>query len=450
MQSRFQRYQEAALPELPPFDPEEPVKITTTAHHSSRRKLNQYTRGEKLGSGKHGDVYVCRDETSSGYDLAVKIVRKTNPRDKLKLLKRNYQQEIQDGQIPLNLNSTLNSIRKEIAIMKKCRHANLVRLVETIDDPRDEKIYMVMECLSGGPVEWSGINKEPVLMLQQTRRILRDTILGLEYLHHEGVIHRDIKPANILYTRDRRSVKLIDFGVAHFTPPSTRAKGKEPESSQDSIDPSLFPPSDLLKRTGSPAFLAPEVVWFSDEGPQMLQSPFQGTISPGSAESGYNQASSSQMPKQRPPITKSIDIWSLGVTFYCLLFGHLPFSVPPSEENTHQIHSEYVVYNIICTQEWPMEDYMGADGVPTGGRYPQNTTGDGSRVMHLLDQMLQKSPKHRITLPEIKANSWILKDIESPKEWSRLTSPVGDNGIPTGNWVKTASSKFLKLLPGPR
>jgi serine/threonine protein kinase len=40
------------------------------------------------------------------------------------------------------MNSTENSIRKEIAIMKKCRHPHIVRLLEVIDDPQQEKIYM--------------------------------------------------------------------------------------------------------------------------------------------------------------------------------------------------------------------------------------------------------------------------------------------------------------------
>ena len=59
----------------------------------------------------------------------------------MKLLRKNYQQsEGQDG-API-MSSTMNNIRKEIAIMKKCRHMNLVRLVEVIDDPKTEKIYM--------------------------------------------------------------------------------------------------------------------------------------------------------------------------------------------------------------------------------------------------------------------------------------------------------------------
>lgn len=40
---------------------------------------------------------------------------------------------------------------------------------------------LVMEYLSGGPVEWTNANDQPILLLKQTRRILRDVILGLDY-----------------------------------------------------------------------------------------------------------------------------------------------------------------------------------------------------------------------------------------------------------------------------
>ena len=75
---------------------------------------------------------------------AIKGVRKVNvQRDKIKMLRKINQQDpsTRNQANPLP-NSTMNSIRKEIAIMKKCRHAHLVRLFEIIDDPNAEKIYM--------------------------------------------------------------------------------------------------------------------------------------------------------------------------------------------------------------------------------------------------------------------------------------------------------------------
>lgn len=79
-----------------------------------------------------------------GYDTlftpsqAVKIVRRTNPRDKIKLLRKSHQQQ----PWPPPLSSTEQSIRKEISIMKRCCHANQVRLLEVIDDPQHDKIYL--------------------------------------------------------------------------------------------------------------------------------------------------------------------------------------------------------------------------------------------------------------------------------------------------------------------
>lgn len=74
---------------------------------------------------------------------AIKGVRKVNvQRDKIKMLRKINQQDASRVQANPLPNSTMNSIRKEIAIMKKCRHANLVRLFEIIDDPNAEKIYM--------------------------------------------------------------------------------------------------------------------------------------------------------------------------------------------------------------------------------------------------------------------------------------------------------------------
>ncbi|KAF9049824.1 kinase-like domain-containing protein [Panaeolus papilionaceus] len=439
-------------PDLPPFDPDDPIRTTISLQNSSQRRyrLNQYTRGEKCGKGKHGDVYICQDETRQGYCMAVKSIRRNNPRDKIKLLRRNYQQENQDGHAPMN--STMNSIRKEIAIMKKCRHANLVRLVEVIDDPKEDKIYMVMEYLSGGPVEWCNTEHKPILLLQQIRRIVRDTLLGLEYLHHEGIIHRDIKPANILYTKDRRSIKIIDFGVAHFSPPK-RSKHKETQGASDyHIDPALFPDSDLLKRAGTPSFLAPEVVWFSDDGPKFSPSPSYDTLTISSTEGQQSDTASSpqiRMPKQRPPITKAIDVWSLGVTFYCFLFGHTPFTVPSSaNENVH--HNEFVLYHQICTQDWPADEYMGADRVATGGRHPGNKDSEGGAIIGILDKLLQKNPKKRLLLSEFKASSWILQDIANPREWSHLSSYSESSGRPLSHWVRSASQKFLSLIPGQR
>lgn len=75
-------------------------------------------------------------------------------------------------------------------------------MIDLIDDPevcerlineKAEKIYLVLEYMAGGELEWKGPNDTPLLTPVQTHAIFRDVINGVEYLHLNGIIHRDIK-----------------------------------------------------------------------------------------------------------------------------------------------------------------------------------------------------------------------------------------------------------------
>jgi len=57
------------------------------------------------------------------------------------------------------------------------------------------------------------IKKFGPLSEKVTANYMRQVLLGLDYLHNQGVIHRDIKGANILAAKEAH-VKLADFGVA--------------------------------------------------------------------------------------------------------------------------------------------------------------------------------------------------------------------------------------------
>lgn len=74
----------------------------------------------------------------------MKIVKRTNPRlDKLNRLRRKPAIP-PSGHTPLTeaIGETERQIRKEIAIMKKCRHPHVVKLLEVIDDKLKSKIYL--------------------------------------------------------------------------------------------------------------------------------------------------------------------------------------------------------------------------------------------------------------------------------------------------------------------
>jgi len=115
--------------------------------------------------------------------------------------------------------------------MKKLRHQNVLRLFEVIDDPKCNKLYLVLEYLRGGDL----FTNEKLNDLQ-VWNIARQVIQGLAYLHMNNVIHGDIKPQNLLRDEDGR-VKIADFGI------STIINDNE----------------KLSDTAGTPAFMCPEL-----------------------------------------------------------------------------------------------------------------------------------------------------------------------------------------------
>jgi serine/threonine protein kinase len=86
-------------------------------------------------------------------------------------------------------NPQLEKIKREIAILKKCSHQHIVGLREVIDDPTSDKIYLILEYLPGGEVQWQDF-KSPaprsIYTESKIRIIFRDLIAGVSYLHHQG------------------------------------------------------------------------------------------------------------------------------------------------------------------------------------------------------------------------------------------------------------------------
>ncbi|KAF8992711.1 kinase-like protein [Hymenopellis radicata] len=256
--------------------------------------------------------------------------------------------------------------------MKKLHHPSIVQLYEVLDDRLVRTIWMVMEFCEGGEVEWQDDHGNPIQDLAQTRRILRDAIQGLEYLHTQGIIHRDIKPANLLWTKDRAHVKIADFGTAHFSYAQRLSYLGVSTPSEDPEDPFLLDDTNLAIKAGTPMFMAPEVVYDSVVDDEENRRPPQ-------------------------PITKAIDVWALGVTLYCLLFGEVPFHASESG-----VAGEFQVYRLILKGQWDVKEYMGRDKVPTGGRHPTDESSEGGIVMHLLEHLLEGDVNSRITLSEVR------------------------------------------------
>eukprot|EP00759_Apiculatamorpha_spiralis_P042449 PhF_6_TR40497/c1_g1_i1/m.60596 len=163
------------------------VTETPTLHKSmstnGNKLINQYAVIRNLGQGAFGKVKLA--ENSNTHKLfAIKIMNKK------KL-----------GKVTSH----------EVAIMKRLKHPNVVRLHEVIDDVESDKMYLILEYVKNGPVCPNFTNTP--LSEEKVRRYARQIAEGLCYLHRMNTYHRDVKPDNILVSEDD-VVKLTDFGVS--------------------------------------------------------------------------------------------------------------------------------------------------------------------------------------------------------------------------------------------
>jgi [calcium/calmodulin-dependent protein kinase] kinase len=86
--------------------------------------------------------------------------------------------------------------------MKKVRHPNCVEMIEVIDDPSADEVFIVLEFVDGGPLQSLRRDGMPVPIKESAIwSHTRHLVLGLEYLHMNGIVHRDIKPDNLLLSR---------------------------------------------------------------------------------------------------------------------------------------------------------------------------------------------------------------------------------------------------------
>lgn len=99
-------------------------------------------------------------------------------------------------------------INDEIIFLKKYRHPNIVKFIDSFYLTKE--VWIVMEYL---PYSLSDIVGKYVFKSGEIAKVCSDVLDGLKYLHAMNIVHRDLKSNNIGITGDG-VVKLIDFGCS--------------------------------------------------------------------------------------------------------------------------------------------------------------------------------------------------------------------------------------------
>ena len=152
---------------------------------------------------------------------------------------------------------------REAEVVAKLSHPNIVTIYDVGEDL--DLSYLAMEYLEGESLETYAC-KEKLLSIRKTIDVTAQVCDALAYAHGHGIVHRDVKPANIMILKNGL-VKVTDFGIARATASSKTRTG-------------------VIK--GTPYYMSPEQI------------------------SGMK-------------VDGRSDIFSLGIVFYQLLTGELPF-----------------------------------------------------------------------------------------------------------------------------
>lgn len=274
--------------------------------------------------------------------------------------------------------------------------------LEAKETAKDVELQSLLNKIILGQQDWESIDENfryvPCLTLAQALDAFRDTVLGLEYLHYQGIIHRDIKPANLLWTTGFR-VKISDFGVSYLGKPIREDDNNEEiaEADAEVHDEAI----ELAKTVGTPAFYAPELC-----DPQYF-------------EVGGDS--------DRPAITGQIDVWALGVTLYAMVFGRLPFFHGNQFLMYEKIARDEVFIPRMRLKGVPHEIASKAFGTVTDRRKRFDDILEyedvNDELRDLLKRLLEKKPSERITLKEVKRHPWVLQGITDRTLWIDETDP---------------------------
>ena len=248
------------------FELDEEESRPNKAHKDDKEQIikgknKTYVISKTLGKGTFGKVKLAYNQENKNEKYACKILLKSNIKDEDDNLR----------------------CKREMDILKKMHHVNVVRTYEIIST--DTTFYIFMDFCSKGEL-FNYIVVKQRLSEKKSAFFYYQLINGIEYIHKKGVCHRDLKPENLLLT-EKNKLKIIDFGLSNY-----------------------FNGNLLETPCGSPCYASPEMVR-------------------GHKYNGFK-----------------IDIWSSGIILYAMLCGYLPFEEMENDDCNEVLFKNIMECNV--------------------------------------------------------------------------------------------------------
>ncbi len=171
------------------------------------RRFGNYDLVRRIDMGGMGEVYLARQRTAFGREVAVKIIRTDLVHD-ITARKR---------------------FLREAEVSAHIKHEHILPLVEFGEE--QGRLFLVTPYIEGGTL--ARRLQDGPLSLAEVSQVFTALVQAVAYIHRRGVIHRDLKPSNIMLDREEEGgdeiyVRLIDFGIASIqgaaaSPPLTEA-----------------------------------------------------------------------------------------------------------------------------------------------------------------------------------------------------------------------------------
>ncbi|KAI0698384.1 kinase-like protein [Cytidiella melzeri] len=109
-------------------------------------------------------------------------------------------------------------IKREIKILRNLTGGpNIVGLLDVVNDPPSRANSLIMEFVEN--TEWKELYSTFTEL--EIKHYVFQLLTALEFVHSRGIMHRDVKPGNVMYDRQQRKLRLIDWGLAEFYHPGT-------------------------------------------------------------------------------------------------------------------------------------------------------------------------------------------------------------------------------------